>query len=61
MRLRDIKSERGAASRLFEQKCDKQYFNSIFASFGLPELNFIALANKAVVSVIAQYLRWTEW
>jgi hypothetical protein len=28
----------------------------IFGSFGLPELNYTALANAALVSVIAQYL-----
>ena len=28
----------------------------IFASFGLPELNYMALANEAFVSAIAQYL-----
>ena len=32
----------------------------IFASFGLPELNFTALANEAFVSVIAQYPSWCE-
>ncbi len=31
-------------------------YRCIFASFGLPELNYTALANEASVSEIAQYL-----
>jgi len=57
MQLRDVSSERGTASRLFEQKCNLQYISiCIFASFGLPELNYTALANEALVSGVAQYL-----
>jgi len=51
MQLRDVRSERGQASRLSEQKCYIQNsFISIFASFGLPKLNRTALANAATVS-----------
>jgi hypothetical protein len=42
------------ASQLFEQKCFIFHlFISIFASFGLPELNHTAHANGATVSGIA--------
>jgi hypothetical protein len=51
VQLRDVRSERGPASQLFEQKCFILYsFKSIFASFGLPELNRTALANVATAS-----------
>jgi len=51
MQLRDVRSERGLASRLFEKKCFLTlFFISIFSSFGLPELNRTALANAATVS-----------
>jgi len=57
MQLRAAQSERGPASRLSEQKCSLQNgFESIFASFGLPELNCAALANEATVYGIAQFL-----
>jgi hypothetical protein len=35
---------------------DQEIFQSIFASFGLPEPSLSALANEALFSVIAQYL-----
>jgi len=51
---RDGRSEQGQASRMFEQKCNIQNkFGSVFASFGLPELNRPALANEATVYGIA--------
>jgi hypothetical protein len=51
VQLRDVRSERGLASRLFEKKCFLTlFFISIFSSFGLPELNRTALANAATVS-----------
>jgi len=49
MQHRDVQSERGQASRLFEQKCIVQnIIQRIFASFDLPELNCTALANEAL-------------